>query len=551
MNINKFGPESESTSEVAKNKPSCPPGTQSDSAFIFKNSFWQSFDNFFAFIAGTFISIYAARTFGPEVMGYYVFVFWIAGLSAVLAGHGGMVVVVRRYVMELIAAKQYSSIRSVIRMIGAAQALLAILAAAGASGFVLFSLPSNYQLLGLIGVASMMPSLFMAIFAGANTAAKDLISNIRASAIGTVVYVSSSFLVLFFKLGPSSLMASFLFGRVISFVIVYLAYGKNFAFLATDKKDSLPTLHAPIDSSFKARVLKFCLQTLALQIVSLVVWDRSELFFLKAFSSASEIAFYSIAFSIVQQTTIVYRSVSLVAGINLMHRVLNDPTGATRMIATLIRYIALVAIPVTFGLAVLSGPLTTVLYGSQYLPAIPVLAIVGALGFGRAFLLPVEQFCSAAERQDLMIRCTGYASVINLSLAYLLIPSFGSVGAAWCNGLSQLAGMAIGWALLAKHHPIQIPWDRLARVVVSGLLMAFFVFLVSRFSIPWVSLIAGVLVGVVSYVVLLRLTRVFEEDDFVRLSSLSKMMPGFVRHWYMRGLRMVIPGCVVPSPSSL
>jgi O-antigen/teichoic acid export membrane protein len=263
--------------------------------------------------------------------------------------------------------------------------------------------------------------------------------------------------------------------------------------------------------------------------------------FLTAFATPKDIAFYSISFSLVQQTTILYRSVSLVAGINLMHRVLNDPTSATRMISTLVRYIALVAIPVTFGLAVLSGPLMTVLYGSQYLPAIPVLAIVGALGFGRAFLLPVEQFCSAAERQDLMIRCTGYASVINLSLAYLLIPPFGSVGAAWCNGFSQLAGMAIGWSLLSRHHPVKIPWNRLARVVASGLFMAFCVLLASRFSIPWISLVVGVLVGVVTYLVFLRLTRALEEDDFVRLSSISKMMPGAVRPWYMKGLRVLIP----------
>jgi O-antigen/teichoic acid export membrane protein len=515
--------------------------TQGDSAFIFKNSLWQSLDNIFSFIAGTLISIYAARTFGPEIMGYYVFVFWVAGISAVLAGHGGMVIAVRRYVMELLIAKEYASIRSVIHLMGAAQTLLAIVALTGASGFMFYSLPSNYQPLGLVGVASMIPSLFMAIFAGANTATKDLTSNIRASAIGTVIYVLSSFLVLFFKLGPVLLMASFLFGRSISFLLVYLAYLKNFRFRLAIGSESSPDPKRSIDSNFRFRMLKFCFQSLVLQIVNLIVWDRSELLGLKIFSSPSEIAFYSIAFSLVQQTTILYRSVSLVAGINLMHRVLNDPTSATRMISTLVRYIALVAIPVTFGLAVLSGPLMTVLYGSQYLPAIPVLAIVGALGFGRAFLLPVEQFCSAAERQDLMIRCTGYASVINLSLAYLLIPPFGSVGAAWCNGFSQLAGMAIGWSLLSRHHPVQIPWNRLARVVASGLFMAFCVLLSSRFSIPWISLVVGVLVGVVTYLVSLRLTRALEEDDFVRLSSISKMMPGAVRPWYMKGLRVLIP----------
>lgn len=512
---------------------------KTDSSFIFKNSFWHSMDNLFTFIAGTFISIFAARTFGPEIMGYYVFVLWIAMLSAVLAGQGGIVIVVRRYVMELIAKNQFSTIRSVLKLIGLAQTLLAAVAFASASAFVLYSLPANYHLLGLLGVASMVPSLFMAVFAGANTAIKDMMSNIRASAIGTTVYVLCSVVVLVLKLGPTLLISSFLLGRIISFSYVYFAYAKNFKFLSTVSQDDLPAIN--IDNELKKRIIKFSMQTLALQLVNLVVWDRSELLFLKAFATPKDIAFYSISFSLVQQTAILYRSVSLVAGINLMHRVLNDPSSATRMISTLVRYIALVAIPVTFGLAVLSGPLMTVLYGSQYLPAIPVLAIVGALGFGRAFLLPVEQFCSAAERQDLMIRCTGYASVINLSLAYLLIPPFGSVGAAWCNGFSQLAGMAIGWSLLSRHHPVQIPWNRLARVVASGLFMAFCVLLSSRSSIPWISLVVGVLVGVVAYLVFLRLTRALEEDDFVRLSSISKMMPGAVRPWYMKGLRVLIP----------
>ncbi len=97
------------------------------------------------------------------------------------------------------------------------------------------------------------------------------------------------------------------------------------------------------------------------------------------------------------------------------------------------------------------------MYGQNYLPIIPVLAVAAVFGVARAFLMPLEQVLIASDRQDLLIRGSMMATVFNIGFAFAFIPWLGALGAAICNGLSQVAGVILMARMAAKVTELRFP----------------------------------------------------------------------------------------------
>jgi O-antigen/teichoic acid export membrane protein len=211
------------------------------------------------------------------------------------------------------------------------------------------------------------------------------------------------------------------------------------------------------------------------------------------------------------------------------------------MLDTMVRYIALIAIPATLGMAVLSAPLITALYGSKYLPAIPVLFIVALFGSARALMAPLEQYLQAADRQDLLVRAMVLTSIVNVVLAVLLIPAGGAIGAALSNGLSQTLGALACWLLTLRVFPLKISWPRVGRILVASLGMAAAVWPLTTALPSWASLAVGAPLGAAVYLLLLRWTGSLDREDSNRLSAIGSKLPSRFVPLYQRLLMSLIP----------
>lgn len=514
---------------------------QSQSARVAVNSFWLALDNLLGIIGGFGASILVARFFGPTLVGYYAFVMWIVILTSTATGRGGLVVALRKFLTERLAAQDYAGARLVLRrysrMLLGVTTVCTVLAAV----VVYFTVEPAFYLPAGLALASLFPSVYIAVATGANAALEDFSSNVKASVIANIVNLSGIALTLALGGELAGLTGALLASRIADFAVREFYRHRNYAPIFQRVAPGAK-LDPETAARLKAEVLSFFAQAAVLELVTLIVWDRSELFFLKYFGPVEQIAFYSLAFSIVMQADMIPRILFIASSTALIRQNVSDPLKARRMVATIVRLNALVAVPISLGIAALADPLVRILYGKAYLAAIPVLAVLGAFGLVRPFLLPVRSYLVALSRQDLMLRALLAASIVDVGLMFILIRYYGAVGAAWCNGIAQLCGVSLSWLLLYRIAPIPIEWSRLFRILACSIVMASLVAILSRFLPPVGALLAGPLAGGCVYLLLLRATRAMDPEDRDRLLAVAKKIPGPARGLFSRSVRFAAAG---------
>lgn len=501
---------------------------------IAANSLWSAFDFAFGIAGGIISSILIARRFGPEILGYYAYIVTLAGIAGSLARFG-LPVATRKYVAEFSARGEYGLVRALLGRMFRWQGIFALTAVAIAGVVALSFLRADYHVVAAVALSSMLPAMMLGIVSAANMAVEDYAGNVLASLAATIVYLAGVTVTLVMHLGILWLAVSLLVSRSVDFIIRHWVYRRSFH----PKFAAAPEVSLP--GEVGARIRRFCLQTTFLQALSLVVWDRSEMFFLERFCEMSQAGYYSVTFTMAQQSYLMSQTFLSAAGSSLMRRTAVDQEGARRMTQTMLVYAAMMALPMNLGLAAVADPLITALYGQRYLPAIPVLYIAAVFGSARALMAPAEQLLTAFERQDRLLRTLGLATVVNILLALSLIPRWGAQGAALCNGLSQVTSLGLCWWFARDTFRLPLPWARLARLAGAALLMAATARAASAFLPPAAGLAAGVAAGAVSYPVFLRLLGCLDRDDHERLKQVSSRLPGPLRGPFRRLLAWLVP----------
>jgi O-antigen/teichoic acid export membrane protein len=194
-------------------------------------------------------------------------------------------------------------------------------------------------------------------------------------------------------------------------------------------------------SALRRRVIKFAAVASIQTFVAMVVWSRSELFFLNHYSTDRQIAFYAIPFSFVSALLFIPEAAgrALVPAFATLFGA-RDITRIKSGYSRAIRMLLLLAFPITAASMALGPTFVTLLYGKSFdasrpvlvillaaLPAVQLLAVSSALlvGLGRPWAPSIIGIFAAAG---------------NLTLDFLLIPRYAAVGAAIANTSAQLLG---------------------------------------------------------------------------------------------------------------
>lgn len=501
--------------------PPAPSPVRRARAGIAANSFWSAVDQVVALVGGLIASIAVARSFHPDVLGHYSYIMWLVMIASNL-GRFGTPVAVRKYMAEFLALHREAEAATVFRVILIAQMGLATAFCAGGSAVAWHSVPAEYRQFAIIGVLSIAPSMLLSAYTSANMAMERFAPNAWASIVSALLNFAGILLTVSLGWGLIGLSSSLFLSRVTDLAVRFLAsYGP----LPTAPTWNPRQLWLSLEPELRARLLRFCAQSTFLQLMSLIVWERSEVIFLKWSSPVREITFYTMAFSLVTQATTLQRAFSSAAGSSLMRKIGQRSEDVGHLIHEILRYSALIAFPIAAGLAATSQALIPVLYGPNYIPVIRVLAIAAVFGVARAFLLPLEQTLIASDRQDLLIRSSLTASVFNIAFALLLIPPFGAPGAALCNGLSQVASILLTRYMVRKVTPFPFPVSGVLRSAASSALMGLIVYLVVRWLPPVPGLIAGIATGMIVFIPLTRLFRCVRPEDHARFVAIAGKLP--------------------------
>lgn len=513
-------------------------GNRGTTQTVAGNTAWYALELAFTIVQRLAISIPVARLIGPEQLGYFNYIQWLTTVTGVL-GTAGIPVAARRYLSEYLAKGDEETADRIYRHLLRLQLILGlVLVTIGLTLVHTLSEPSH-RLASSLLVLSVLPRMLLLIPSNANVAAQDMRANVAPSVLAAAYECVAVGLGLWMGWGLVSVAAAQM-----------TAYALELWLKLASTRRWLPrSSGGPIPAALKERMKRFSGESLALLALNLVVWDRSDIFFLKMLNSDTrQVTFFSIAFTLVDRILVMPKSFALSVGANMMAEFGRDREKLNRIAALAARYALLFATPVMIGLGAISGPLISLAYGEKYLPVIPVLIIGAALAVIKPLLDPVQNLMQAADQQRFLIGWGVLCAFLNIGLDLLLIPARAAEGAMWANGLAQAITILGIWVRAAQLFGIRLPLGALLRILLCGAGMGAGVYAAGQIHLPLPALlILQIALGALLYPLLLRITGVLDGNDKERLDRLTTAAPRKVRRMMDALMNFVVGPVGVPG----
>jgi O-antigen/teichoic acid export membrane protein len=508
------------------------------SRIIARNSVWGALDMGMDYLSAFVISVLVARAMGPAKLGHYNYVLWVAQMSVSLAMFG-IPSATRKYVAEFVGAGKPLWAVAMSRSAFQFQFVTSLVVLGAGLAVTFTVVPPEQRGFILLAVLSLPLSMMMAIPSAVCAAIQDFSATAVPSIVAMVVQALGVLLTLKFQWDLVGLTAALLAGRITDCSLRFLIGPRRFREYLASNFGAVAREVPPLPDEIRRRMVRFCWQSTALLALNLIVWNRSEMFFLRHFSDIRAVAFYSLSFGIVQAALAAAQPFTGAATSGLLLQQGRDPAGTAPFAAVFLRFLSLLAVPITLGIAAVSAPLLNLVYGPAYGPAIPVLTVAAGFAVVASLRGPAMQMLAATDQQGFLVKWGLVMAVLTLALDWWWIFFWGAMGAAAANGVSQLVATAGIWIYVMRRFSFPMPWSALLKIFFSGVVMALSVAGLVRLLPPAPGLGVGVLTGVVVYLFMLRWTRALNDRDRERLLSLQGSVPPVLRRWYVLSVQSV------------
>lgn len=214
-----------------------------------------------------------------------------------------------------------------------------------------------------------------------------------------------------------------------------------------------------------------------------IVYDRFDVLLLARLSSPTDVAHYTVPYSLVKLTWVIPSVVSLVFFPVLNSSFERDRVRASEQFFLVVRAFFMVSLPLSLFLAVGGSDLLPFVFGSGYKSSAEVLQIMAwtsVLGF-QNYIVWYAILAARLERRVTMIMIAGLA--FNVVANLILIPRYGSTGAAAALVASDL--LVVLWGALLVHRrvfPIPLRQVALRPAVVSVIAVPLSIVLTRHYS---------------------------------------------------------------------
>jgi O-antigen/teichoic acid export membrane protein len=419
---------------------------------------WQSAGNLMPQLYTLAISVAAARFLGPERLGRQSFIAFVA-LSVVMLVSFGISQSLQRSIAAALGRRRADEAHGLANW--GARVLLG-LAAVGGSAIALPGLlgadpKPAWLLAGLataLAIAHAAPSTALLAAQRFRDAARVGLATGLLAVVGTIAVLAAG----------GGIAAIFAVEAAVSAVNLVWTTA-----LARRSWQRLGLRPAPSPKLQRAAARYGGFLTLSIML-SFIAWRRSEFFFLTYYSSDTQIALYSIAFAATAALSALPERLSLMMisafatllGAGAHDRVKSSFSRALRLILLLTLLLTAAALA--------TGPeaIATV-YGQRYRDAGELLLILLLIVPFVPLWHLSNSLLTALGKVRAPLLMSGAAAIVNLALAFLLIPPLDAVGAALANLGAQLCGTAMAFAYARRElGPIEwrLPWLLRGLVVV-------------------------------------------------------------------------------------
>jgi O-antigen/teichoic acid export membrane protein len=464
--------------------------------------------------------------------------------TATLLGAAGVSAAARKYMADAAGQKQPGVFRALLR--GGLVAQTAILALLTLVGLVWanVALPSDERVFASLAMIAILPGGVMYMATAINNAVQELRPNVVASIAAGFVHTVGMILTVVMGWGLVGLAVASLASRTCDCVVRWLlTVARLPGYLRAMGEAAPPAGDRPrLPPGMSRQFAVFVGESSILTTLSLVVWNRSEMLFLKHYSAIEQVAYFSVAFglSLLPGQLVGPFSRAAIVGVYAEHG--RAEQAGLHVARVYWRYLVLMVMPASLGLAVLSGPLLSLLYGARYADAAPVLFVAGALSMFGPLASPATSLVTAAGGQRRLVTVGLVAAMATLALDYVLVRAYAAIGGAIANGLGQ-AISTLTIVLVARRYAFRVASPFFLRVTGAALGMAVVVAAAAYFLPAIVGVVLGPVLGAVAYCGFLRALRVVNGEDVERLLKAESLLPRRLRAPYRRLLGAVaVPG---------
>lgn len=483
-------------------------------ATAFVGGAWKSLSLLLPQLFVVLLSAVAARILGPTLMGRQSFISFVE-ITAIGVATIGLNTALLRTIAVAVGEGRSSEVRGLLSWAIRIVAVTGVMAGTAVASVALWAENDKvaWLLAGYVTAMGTIQTMPAAVLTGLQRWRQATFAGLCTGAVSLVVAI----VVLLRGGGIAGLFAVECVVTTINAVWTGVLASKALRAIS-------PTRTRPGD--LRRRTLAFAAPSAAIMVLDLIVWKRSEFLFLAHYSSASEIAQYSIAFAAVTAlSTLPMALASLVSSIATLHgageaeRIRNGFVRSLRLLVTAV-------LPLTAAMVALGPLLVTSVYGQSYERAGKVLLLLMIFFPFLALQSLCDALLAGTGKRKLRVIAVALGAVVNIALGFALIPRYGAVGAALCNGGAQV--VAATPIVVAAVRSQRLTWRSLrlkmlgrALLVSAGAGSA--AHLAGRLTwdhtVPSVGLFAGGLVGAFAWLALARIIRVFSADDGMWLST--------------------------------
>ncbi len=459
-----------------------------NTTYLTTSYIWQKILSFFYFVL-------VARFIGVEDLGKYTFAISFATLFSVFIDLGLNQALIRESAKFHEKSKTYLSSIMVVKLLATFVVYAVVVVVINLLGY-----PSLTKLLvylaGIPMIFDQFANTFWSVFRGYRNLKWESVS----IAINQVIIVGVGLFVLMSKLSLPWLMLPFVcasaFSMIFAAVCVWRILQVRFS-LAIDKQ-----------------VVKF-LFAISIPFALIAIFSRVygyiDTVMLSKMVGDRAVGWYSVAMKIPFALQFIPAALSAAIFPAFSHHFLHDKAQLKSTFDRVMKFLAVIVVPISFGVATLAHPIILFFYGSEYLPAVLPLQILMA-GLIFVFLnFPLGSLLNGCNKQVTNMVLVGSIMLVNIALNVYLIPRYSFNGASIAF-LCSHATLFFASLIVAKGI---IPYSKVKLIIVAvkSLISALVMAAVIYYFIPYLHFTILILIGAITYIGMVLLIRGVTAQD--------------------------------------
>ncbi len=455
---------------------------------IAKNSGYVLISNIIAGLLTLAINIYIARYLGKEIFGNYSFVLVFISFFIIIANLGIDSIVIREISANKKATEKYINSALTLKFILSGISIIL-------TCITISFLPYTQSVkLGVI-----VASVTLILLASTATMSAYFQSRLEmiyvaiSNVIAKLVFAILIWYVVITNGGFIKLVAASVVGLLIQSLLIFYILRKNIR------------IKICFDKNFNKKMIKESLP-LALMGVFVSLYYRVDVLMLSLMKDEAAIGMYSAAYNLTEAPTIIAVGF-MVSMFPLMSQYFKNSKNKLKKSYELsVKYMFLIALPLSVGTTLLNKEIIQIIYGSEYAPSALALAVL-IWSTLLVFIGVINgNMLVAIKKQNVFSIVTGIALVANILINLWLIPKYSFIGASVATLITELIFLTITTHIIFRYLN-GIAFTGIIQTILATMGMGVFVYFVKTY------IILEILGAIFVYAALVFILRAVTKED--------------------------------------